>query len=96
MIPRCTVGIVSLGTPHASSTSNEWDEAVMRITEAFGIDEELPLIQNLREGSSKLLDGTHQYLRYLSKNSIDLAQFYETQKTSHGPRIGRRWNEMVS
>ena len=87
---------MSLGTPHVGLSGNEWGDAIFRITEAFGVDQALALVQNLKGGMSTVMDTTHSFAMYVGSYSIDLAQFFESQKINLGPKLGTRWNEKVS
>lgn len=33
---------------------------------------------------------------WVTKHSVDIAQFYETKHTNYGAKVNARWNQMVS
>jgi hypothetical protein len=77
-IPKYTVGIVFLGTPHRGSASSSWGSLIVQSGKVLGLDGEDRILNDLKKDSEPLqqvvilLGGflTTLYRRYASMNSI--------------------------
>lgn len=95
-VPRCTVGVITLGTPHQGSSSAQWGTYIAHMGDILTIGGESKLISELKEGSKNLPRLVDSFVRWVNKYSVDISQFYETSRTNYGAKFGFNWNEMVS
>jgi hypothetical protein len=96
-IPKYTVGIVFLGTPHRGSASSSWGSLIVQSGKVLGLDGEDRILNDLKKDSEPLEQVVGDFTRWLFDNSVTTVCFYEQYLTDYGSKIGGLfpWKEMV-
>ena len=96
-IPKHTVGIVFLGTPHRGSASSNWGSLIVQSGKVLGLDGEDRILDDLKKDSEPLKRVVRDFTKWLFDNSVPTVCFYEQHVTDYGSRAGSvcTWKEMV-
>lgn len=105
-IPKATVGIALLGTPHLGSDMAAFATSIARMTEIAenfgGSASDTSIMETLRKDSKALIDVVHNFMMWVNNSNVDVRFFYETEKTNWSKKaggmlpFGNRVNDVVS